>query len=247
MQWVGVLRVSPFKIGAAAVHFKIPLTEVDLSKAIFSRESLLLLAILRLTESEGIEGWSLSRPEFHARECSEVNCLCFQTIAISKDKVRLQLLHFLTRWVEERYGNSLLRCSLIAIAYGKVYRCSRTTRCNGSRTRCNSSLNIMICQVSLWCSHKVDITMNTTHMPHILTLKIRAIAPTNHLYGNIILTSAEIFSNVKLADIVCSFRITHLIAIHINVSSRVDTIKMEEDTLILPACRQSEITTIRAH
>ena len=105
----------------------------------------------------------------------------------------------------------------------------------------------MICQVSLWCSHKVNITMNTTHVPHILTLKIRAIAPTNHLYGNIILTRAEIFSNVKLADIVCSFGITYLIAIHINVSSRVDTIKMEEDTLILPACRQSEITTIRAN
>ena len=105
----------------------------------------------------------------------------------------------------------------------------------------------MICQVSLWCSHKVNITMNTTHMPHILTLKIRAIAPTNHLYGNIILTSAEIFSNVKLADIVCSFCITHFIAIHINVSSRVDTIKVEKDTLILPACRQREITTIRAH
>ena len=105
----------------------------------------------------------------------------------------------------------------------------------------------MICQVSLWCSHKVNITMNTTHMPHILSLKIRAIAPTNHLYGNIILTRAEIFSNVKLADIVCSFGITHLITIHINVSSRVDTIKMEEDTLILPAYRQSEITTIRAH
>ena len=84
-------------------------------------------------------------------------------------------------------------------------------------------------------------------MPHILTLKIRAIAPTNHLYGNIILTSAEIFSNVKLADIVCSFCITHFMTVYINVSSRVDTIKVEEDTLVLPACRQSEITTIRAH
>ena len=89
--------------------------------------------------------------------------------------------------------------------------------------------------------------MNTTHVPHILPLKIRAITPTNHLYGNIILTSAEIFSNVKLADIVCSFGITHLIAIHINVSSRVDTIKMEEDTLILPAYRQGKIATKRAH
>ena len=62
MQWVGVLRVSPFKIGAAAVHLKIPLTEINLPEAIFRRESLLLVAILRLAESEGIERWRLSRP-----------------------------------------------------------------------------------------------------------------------------------------------------------------------------------------
>ena len=62
MQWVGVLRVSPFKIGTTAVHLKITLAKVNLSEAIFSRESLLLVAILRLAESEGIERWCLSRP-----------------------------------------------------------------------------------------------------------------------------------------------------------------------------------------
>ena len=62
MQWVSVLCVSTLEVGTTAVHLKITLTKVNLSEAIFSRESLLFLAVLRLAESEGIERWGLSRP-----------------------------------------------------------------------------------------------------------------------------------------------------------------------------------------
>ena len=62
MERISVLCVHTLQIRTTAVYLKITLAKVKLSEAIFSRESLLFLAVLRLTESEGIEGWSLSRP-----------------------------------------------------------------------------------------------------------------------------------------------------------------------------------------
>ena len=235
VQWVGILCVSAFEISTTAVYFKITLAKINLSKSILCRESFLFIAVLRLTESEGIEGRGLCRPKFYARKRSKINGLCLQAIASSKDKVRHQFLYFLATWVKERNSYGLLCSCLITVADGKFYRCSCATRSSSGSPRCDSRLNIMVCQVSLWCSHEANITMNTTHVPHILSFKIGTIAPTNHLYSNVVLTRAYIFCNIKLTDIISTFGITHLMTVYINISSRVDTIKVEEDTLVLPA------------
>ena len=68
--------------------------------------------------------------------------------------------------------------------------------------------------------------MNTTHVPHVLSFKIRPVAPPNNLYSNIVLACMYVSRYIKLTDIISSLGVAHLMSVDINVCCRVDTIKV---------------------
>ena len=106
----------------------------------------------------------------------------------------------------------------------------------------------MVANERLGSGIEVHITVNTAHVPHVLPFEIRTVAPANHRHTYVVrLAHLRIGSNVKLCRIVRPFRITHVFAIYINECRTVDTVKVKEDVLFVPLCRERKVATVMPH
>ena len=105
----------------------------------------------------------------------------------------------------------------------------------------------MVTDVSFWRSIKINITVNTAHVPHILSFKIRTITKAEYLYGNIISTRANDIGKVELCICIRSFSITYVLSVYPNMSRTVNTIEVKHYSLAVPTFGQVKIATIRTH
>ena len=79
--------------------------------------------------------------------------------------------------------------------------------------------------------------MQATHVEHILTFEIGCIAPTEHLYTDIILPGTYISTKVKFVVVVTPLGITDIFTIHPHECSTIETIKVQEHIFCFPALR----------
>ena len=62
----------------------------------------------------------------------------------------------------------------------------------------------MICHESLWSSYEINIAVNTTEVPHILSLQVRAVAPAVNTYGYVVVALANEVGNIEVCIGICT-------------------------------------------
>ena len=94
---------------------------------------------------------------------------------------------------------------------------------------------------------QVAVASHTTQSPEVLILTPRAIAPTEYLEGDEVLTRMDIFRDIELRRDLCILTISHELSVHPEVDTRGDTAKVGNHLLSFPGCRKRDGLTIRAH
>ena len=102
----------------------------------------------------------------------------------------------------------------------------------------------MVTDKSLRSSIEIHVTVQTTHVEHILTLEIRGIAPTEHLYTDIVLSGTYISTYVEFVIIVTALCVAHILAIDPYESCTIKAVEVQEHILCIPACREVECTAV---
>ena len=98
----------------------------------------------------------------------------------------------------------------------------------------------MVGHVHERCGKEVHIAVYAAHVPHVLTFKIRSVAPAEHLYRDVVLTLAHHLGKVKLSIIVATLGIAHILTIHPHVGSTIDAVEVEEGAHRFPTLGQGE-------
>ena len=57
----------------------------------------------------------------------------------------------------------------------------------------------MICYESLWSSYEINIAVDTTQVPHILSLQIRAVAPAVNTYRYVVVALANQVGDIEFS------------------------------------------------
>ena len=57
----------------------------------------------------------------------------------------------------------------------------------------------MICYEGLWSSYEINIAVNTTEVPHILSLQVRAVAPAVNANRYVVVALADEVGNIELS------------------------------------------------
>ena len=57
----------------------------------------------------------------------------------------------------------------------------------------------MICYESLWSSYEINIAVDSTQVPHILTLQIRAVAPAVNAYRYVVVALANQVGDIEFS------------------------------------------------
>ena len=57
----------------------------------------------------------------------------------------------------------------------------------------------MICYESLWSSYEINIAVDTTQVPHILSLQIRAVAPAVNAYRYVVVALANQVGDIEFS------------------------------------------------
>ena len=57
----------------------------------------------------------------------------------------------------------------------------------------------MVCHESLWSGYEINIAVNTTEVPHILSLQVRAVAPAVNANRYVVVALADEVGNIELS------------------------------------------------
>ena len=103
----------------------------------------------------------------------------------------------------------------------------------------------MVGYIGLRCGYKIHIAVYACKVPHILTLKIRAIAPTVYTYRYIVLATTYKRGYIKLGIGVSSLRVASILAVYPNHNGTARTVKVKEHALALvPTLRQIKCAAV---
>ena len=105
----------------------------------------------------------------------------------------------------------------------------------------------MIADVGLRHRHEIDIAVDAAHVPHILSFEIRTVAPSDYLYGDVVLALAHHVGQVKLGIVVAALRVTDIFSVYPNEGRTVNTVEVQQDALVFPVLWQGEGATVGGH
>ena len=80
-------------------------------------------------------------------------------------------------------------------------------------------------------SIQVDIAVNATHVPGILSLQIGTIVIAHHLHGDVVLASTHHLRDIEFSIVVGSLRVAYVLTIYPDVGGTIDTIEVEHSAL----------------
>ena len=86
--------------------------------------------------------------------------------------------------------------------------------------------------------------MYAAHAPHILTFKIRTVAPSVNTHRKLVFTGVYEVGDVKLRIIVGSLRISGKLTIHPYSAAAIHSVEMDENILVLPILGDIKRTAI---
>ena len=62
----------------------------------------------------------------------------------------------------------------------------------------------MVCHEGLWSSYKINIAVDSTEVPHILSLQVRAVAPAVNADRYVVVALANEVGNIEVCIGVCT-------------------------------------------
>ena len=191
---------------------------------------LLVAGSILLTDNDGIEVWCLRSPWQQRRKPLKRNILLHALYTGSKLHSYIVCCYHLAVG-SNKFHLYDFACSLTAtVIYLKRDIHAATVICS-----IECACNIMVRYECLWCSIEIYIAVHTAHVEHILSLKIRCIAPTEHLHTDVVLAGAHMGTQVKLVVVVSTLGITYIFTVHPHECGTVETVEMQEHVLCIPA------------
>ena len=107
-----------------------------------------------------------------------------------------------------------------------------------------SSINLEVLNVDLRHCVNINVTHNARKTDKVLVFEPGAVAPAEHLYGNVILALAEVLVDIKFMARESIFTVADIIAVHPYIISGFNTFKVQTDTLAIPFFGNRERTAI---
>ena len=240
---VYVLRVHALEVHALAVHVDEVAFLLHAAETVLRREYHLLAAVVQLAHDDGVEPRVLRRPEFQVRQTFEVyrnSLLC----VLRCQRYSLQLLrNELTCGVEQLHFERLACALLQRVVYGQLH-VHRTCGVAFAELRCD----VVVAYSHLRSSHEVHVAVDAGEVPHVLTLKIRAVRPAVHAHRNVVLALAHERRHVEFGVGVRTLRESGVLAVHPYHDGTARSVEVEHYALLLlPALGQVERAAVRTH
>ena len=94
--------------------------------------------------------------------------------------------------------------------------------------------------------HEIDITVDAAQVPHVLSLKIAAVAPTVDAHRQLVVAPQDQLCDVELGIGVGTLREAGILSVHPHHSGTIETVEMEEHALAIPVLWQTEGAAIEA-
>ena len=235
---VCIVAVDTLEEYLLAIDIHERVLDFDVAESVLGREGHLLIALgILLHHAYGVEVRMLGIPherigKFHTRHYtqlllvgSELGCDNF-------------LGYLLSCRVIERHLEQFLAGESVTVVKGELHVGGSM---HGVVTTVILAMDVVVAHRYGGYIIKVNITEDTAHAEHILTLEVRAVAPAEHLHGEaVFLTFIYIRSDVKLGHIVGALCVAHVLAIEPYEGCRVDTAKVDEGAAAVPLGRYGE-------
>ena len=94
--------------------------------------------------------------------------------------------------------------------------------------------DVVVTYRNLWYVVEIYIAEDTAHAEHVLALEVRAVAPTEHLHGKLVLALLQVVCDVKLSNVVRALCVTYVFAVEPYECRRVDTAEVDECAAAVP-------------
>ena len=94
---------------------------------------------------------------------------------------------------------------------------------------------------------EIAVACHARKTPEVLVFAPRAVAPTEHLEGQEVLTFLYIGSDVELAGRLRIFRIADELPVHPQIDARRDTAEMGDDLTAIPRVRDGDRAAVGTH
>ena len=237
---VDILCVDTLEEHALAVYIHQVALDGHISETVFGGEHHLLLTVCLLAHDDGIEIGLLGRPGLQAGEVVESEANVLLRVVGGHSHLRLLLAHQLALGVEELYFERLLRALLGGVVEGKVY--VEVTR---SIVVLEGRCDVMVGHEGLGRSHEIYIAVDASEVPHVLTLKVRTVAPAVDAHRHVIVALAHKVGHIKFGVGVGALRIASILAVYPHHNGAAGSVEVEKDALVLvPTVRQAEVAAI---
>ena len=106
----------------------------------------------------------------------------------------------------------------------------------------------MVAYSHLRSSHEIHVAVDAGEVPHVLTLKVRAVRPAVHAHRYVVLALAHECRHVELCVGVSTLRESGVLAVHPYHDGTARSVEVEHYALLLlPALRQVERAAVRTH
>ena len=236
---VGVVAVHTLEEHPFAVDVYQAAPDFDMAESVFCTEGHLVLAVGILHHHiEGVEVGVFVAPEFHV---GHVECNVEMPSFHGAEGV-LTLLHEVAFRIEETYGKGLFLLQCITVVDFKLHVES-----------CLGKVLVEVCRQHV-VTHRLqrhaveaDVAVDTAHAEHVLAFEVRAVAPSEHLYAQTVVTTAEMLGEVKLVQVVRSLGVAHVFPVEPDEGSGIDAVEADEGAAALPGFGEREVADIGAY
>ena len=104
--------------------------------------------------------------------------------------------------------------------------------------------NFDIGDIGLWYGVEQHVAGDAAHTPHVLTLKVAAVAPADNLDGHTVAALMQIARDVPLGRGLRVLAVAHLVAVDVEIHGRLDGTELHYHATSVPMGRHGEVASI---
>ena len=241
---MGIVDIRSFEEDALAVDGHIfvcfCIDELDVAEAILCAENHFFLLSVELADNDIVEVRLLCVPgiEVFQQSCCQIKV----DAPFRKLHLLLLLCNDFTLGIEEFESIGATAFQTCTIVDVKSY--IQSTAFAVSTLTQNG--NDVVADKRLGLGHEIDIAMDTAQSPHILTFEVRTVAPAIDADGELVPSGTHGRGDVVFRIVVCTLPIANELAIDPYGGTTIDTVEVDEHSLVSPIGRQVESAAVES-
>ena len=206
---VGILRIGTFEEHAASVDVHLAVLQFHLAETIFRGEShFFLSALVGLRHFDGVEVGIFARPVLQASQPLELHIEGLNGVAFGKAECSTLFGHFRTVGGQELDVNRFFHGQLRGIGHFELH-----VHVGLGHSSAEIGSDVVVAHVGFRGGVDVDVAVNTTHAPHVLSFEIRTVGEADNLYRHVVFAFAYHAGNVEFGIVVRTFGIAHILSV----------------------------------